>query len=130
MSQSNDNDFVKKNILIVEDEETLRSLLVTKLRESNFVTLEAVDGVECLEKLKNETPDLILLDLIMPNRDGMDVLQKITDKNIPVVVLTNKSDFTTMHTAYNYGATKFLIKAHSSMGDIVEAINKVLNNIS
>ncbi|HSX39055.1 MAG TPA: response regulator [Candidatus Saccharimonadales bacterium] len=120
-----------KTILIVEDEDSLRALLVEKLKSSGFSTIEAVDGQDCLEKLKTTTPNLILLDVIMPNKDGMEVLytlmQDTKNKDIPVVVLSNKSDFGTTLAALNYGAVKFMIKANSSMESIVQTINEILH---
>jgi CheY-like chemotaxis protein len=65
-----------KKILIVEDDKFLRELIVQKLLKEGYETSEAVDGEEGIKKIKEEKPDLILLDLILPGIDGFEVLSK------------------------------------------------------
>lgn len=83
----------KKNILIVEDQKTLRDALRLKLIKNGFDVIEAINGEEGLVMSLDKHPDLILLDLIMPRMDGLTMLKKMRDddwgKNVPVVILTN-----------------------------------------
>ena len=80
-------------ILIIEDDKFLRDLISQKLRKENFNTLEAVDGEEGLKTAREKSPDIILLDLILPGLDGFEILRVLKgDKNtsqIPVIVLSN-----------------------------------------
>ncbi|HEY6970580.1 MAG TPA: response regulator [Candidatus Angelobacter sp.] len=81
-----------KRILIVEDNATSRELLRTVLEKQGYTILEARDGEEALQQLKQSTPDLVLLDIQIPIRDGYDVLKAIRGderlSNLPVVALT------------------------------------------
>jgi CheY-like chemotaxis protein len=81
----------QKTILVAEDDVFLRKLLSDKLKKAGFLVMEAVDGKEALSFLGKETPDLVLLDLIMPNVDGFQVLQNMRKdprvQKIPVIVL-------------------------------------------
>lgn len=82
-----------KKILIVEDEKNLRTAIVDVLQYENFETLEAKNGKEGLKLALKEHPDLILLDLFMPEMDGMTALGKIRrdawGSKVPVIILTN-----------------------------------------
>lgn len=85
-----------KTILIVEDEESLRSILMDKFRFEKFKVHGAKNGEEGLEKVMKIIPDIILLDIVMPKMNGMIMLRKMKDivavKDIPVIVLSNLSD--------------------------------------
>lgn len=81
-----------KRILIVEDKETGRELLRTVLEKEGYAVVEARDGAEALEKAHLTPPDLILLDVNLPSRDGYQVLQDLRGKqqlvNVPVLAIT------------------------------------------
>jgi len=82
-----------KKILIIEDEKTLRFLLAQYLRADGFEVEEAVDGEEGLKKMKENKPDLVLLDLILPTIHGFEVLTQIKKdpllESVPVMILSN-----------------------------------------
>jgi DNA-binding response OmpR family regulator len=82
-----------KNILIIEDDDFFRELIRKKLSSQDFKVSEAINGEDGLIMIKEERPDLILLDLLLPNIDGFEVLSKIKlDPNnslIPVIILSN-----------------------------------------
>lgn len=82
-----------KKILIVEDERDMRQALVDELSRNGFETLEAKNGKEGLESALKNHPDLILLDIVMPEMDGMTMMQKLREnvegKKIPIILLTN-----------------------------------------
>ncbi|MEK7287987.1 MAG: response regulator [Elusimicrobiota bacterium] len=84
----------QKTILIVDDEPDVRFVLKTALERGNFATQEAADGLEALEKVKSQTPDAIVLDIMMPKLDGYSVHQKLKEDprlaQIPVVIITGK----------------------------------------
>jgi DNA-binding response OmpR family regulator len=79
-------------LLLVEDEEDTRATLKWRLQTRQFNVIEAVDGVEAFEKAKTERPEIILLDIMMPGRDGFQVYQDLKQepatREIPVIFLT------------------------------------------
>ncbi|KPJ73261.1 hypothetical protein AMJ48_02245 [Parcubacteria bacterium DG_74_1] len=119
-----------KKILIVEDDKFLRELIVQKLIKEGYETSEAIDGEQGIKKVKEEKPDLVLLDLILPGIDGFEVLsQKKEDPNIakiPVIVLSNLGQKEDVERGLKLGAVDYLIKAHFTPGEIIEKIKNVL----
>ena len=79
-----------ETILIIEDEEAIRELIKLNLSLVGFITLEAGDGHEGLEYIKNEKIDLVLLDLMLPGLDGFEILPALIKKNIPTIIRTAK----------------------------------------
>ena len=89
---------MSKKILIVDDEADQRTFLSTVLEENGYASISAKDGVEGLELLRQEKPDLVLLDLMMPKKSGISMFQELrSDSNlsdIPVIVVTGVSEVT------------------------------------
>jgi CheY-like chemotaxis protein len=85
----------QKKILIVDDEENLRFLYDQELQEEGYQTVLAKDGFDCLEKIKTENPDLIILDIRMPRMDGLEAIGKIINinKNIPIIINSAYSNY-------------------------------------
>lgn len=85
-----------KRILIVDDESSLRALVRVNLEVDGLEVSEAVDGIEAMNMLQESKPDLILLDIMMPGKDGIEVLEELAaDENlrdIPVILLTAKGE--------------------------------------
>jgi DNA-binding response OmpR family regulator len=121
---------VKKKILIIEDEKTLRFLLAQKLIEENFDVLEAIDGEEGLQKLKENKIDLILLDLLLPGIDGFEVLSRIERdsklSSIPVIILSNLGQMEEIEKGLKLGAADYLVKANFTLDEIIAKIRNVL----
>lgn len=119
-----------KKILIVEDDKFLRELIARKLIKENYETVEAIDGEEGITKAKEEKPDLILLDLILPTIDGFEVLSKIKSDpsltHIPVIILSNLGQREDVEKGLELGAIDYLIKAHFTPGEIIDKIRKIL----
>lgn len=117
-------------ILVVEDDSFLRTMLVRKLRKERFDVREAVSGQEALDFLARELPLLMLLDLMIPEIDGFQVLEAIRSnsktRDMPVIVLSNISEEKTIQRARDLGADDYLIKAHFMVDEIVERISIVL----
>ncbi len=117
-------------ILIIEDDKFLRDLISQKLKKEGFNALEAIDGEEGLKIARERTPDIILLDLILPGLDGFEILRVLkSDKNtsqIPVIVLSNLGQKEDMDKALSGGAEDFMVKAHFTPGEIVTKIKSVL----
>jgi DNA-binding response OmpR family regulator len=119
-----------KNILIVEDDKILRELISRKLEKENYRISAAIDGEEGLKKVKEEKPDIVLLDLILPGIDGFEVLERIKQdleiNKIPVVILSNLGQKEEIEKGLKLGATDYLIKAHFTLSEIVEKIRTIL----
>ena len=119
-----------KKILIVEDDKFLRELITQKLIKEDFEVSEAVDGEEGIKKIKEEKPDLILLDLILPGIDGFEVLSQMkkesTLTSIPVIILSNLGQKDDVEKGLKMGAVDYLIKAHFTPGEIIDKIKAAL----
>ena len=118
-------------VLIVEDDVFLRRLLVEKMGKSGFTVAEATNGIEVFDYLKTATPDIVLLDLMMPDTDGFEVLQKIkassTTENTPVIVLSNLGEKENIEKAMSLGAVDYMVKAHFVPDEIVAKVQSILN---
>lgn len=122
-------DLQKKKILIIEDDRSLQAALVEMLVQDNFETVSAFDGEEGVQKAGTEKPDLILLDIILPRKDGYEVLSEIMkgpEKDIPVLILTNLEEIDNVQKALDLGAKNFMVKADFSLKEIVEKIKENL----
>ncbi len=117
-------------ILIVEDESTLRKALAEFLEEEKFTVVSAIDGEEGLRMAKEELPDLILLDIVLPKKDGYEVLEAIKSdektKKIPVILLTNLESAENVQKAFDKGATIYLVKANYKLEEIVKKVKETL----
>lgn len=120
----------KQTIMIVEDDSFVMDIYKTKLSQEGFSVAEAINGMEALKKLKDVKPDLILLDIIMPYMDGLEVLKKIKEnedtKNIPVILLTNLSQKEDVDKGMELGAKGYLIKSHFTPSEVLEKIKSCL----
>lgn len=121
---------MQKKILIVEDDKFLRELVAQKLSKEGYNVAQAIDGEDGVKKTKEEMPDLILLDLILPGIDGFEVLSRIKDdatlKDIPVIILSNLGQKEDVEKGLKLGAADYLIKAHFTPGEIIEKVQGVL----
>lgn len=119
-----------KKILIVEDEMTLHKALVEYLEEENFHVINAYDGEAGISAAKDKKPDLILLDIILPKKDGYEVLTELksdeSTKKIPVILLTNLGSTEDIQKAFEKGATTYLIKSDYKLEDVVRKIKETL----
>jgi len=119
-----------KNILIIEDDDFFRELVKKKLVSLKFEVIEAIDGEKGVVAIKEKKPDLVLLDLLLPNVDGFEVLSKIkSDSNvssIPIIVLSNLGQQEDIERALKLGANDFLIKSQFDIDQVVGKINNIL----
>lgn len=119
-----------QTILIVEDEAAIRRMYAMKLEFAGLKVLEACDGVEGLQMIKDKQPDLVLLDLRMPRMAGDEMLRNLRNKswgeNVPVVILTNISRDEAPRTLWHLGVSDFIIKANSTPQKILECVEKIL----
>ena len=122
--------FFMKKILFIEDESSLQKALGDILRENNYEVISALDGEIGLRLAKSEKPDLILLDIILPKMNGIEVLKALKEnpetKNISVVILTNLENMEDVNKAIELGAVAYLIKAQYTMEEVIDKIEKAL----
>lgn len=106
-----------EKILIVDDEEDILELVAYNLKREGYQTVSAVSGEEALKKCRSETPDLIVLDLMLPGIDGLQVMKTLREdsvtKNIPTVMLTAKGDEADIVTGLELGADDYISKPFS-----------------
>ncbi|MFH1503945.1 MAG: response regulator [Candidatus Omnitrophota bacterium] len=104
----------KIRILVVDDERELAKAIQIRLNVSGYEVLTASNGVEGVKLAQETTPKLILLDVLMPEMDGLIALEKIKEdsrtKNIPVIILTAKSQSDDVSKAINLGAEDYIVK--------------------
>lgn len=119
-----------KKILTIEDDRFLRQLIQKKLADSGFEALSASDGESGLTLIKEQKPDLVLLDLILPGIDGFEVLATIKKdpetKDIPVIILSNLGQEGDVNKGVEYGAVDYMVKAHFTPNEIVEKVKQSL----
>ncbi len=117
-------------ILIVEDEAFLQKALAEFLESEKFETIGALDGEKGLEMAKKEKPDLIILDIILPKKDGYEVLAELKQdeetKNIPVILLTNLESPEDIQRAFEKGASTYLVKSDYKLEDIARKVKEML----
>ena len=119
-----------QKILFVEDEPSLQKAISEVLIQEGFKVLNASDGDEGLKFAKAENPDLILLDLILPKKDGFEVLKELKAdekmKDIPVIVLTNLEGVGDVEKALSLGAKTYLVKANYELEDVLKLVREHL----
>lgn len=123
-----------EKILFIEDEPALQKALGDFLRERGYEVISALDGESGLAKAEAERPDLVLLDLILPKKHGLDVLEAMRANplltNIPVIVLTNVESSDAVERAVSLGAKAYLIKTNYALDDVLAKVRRVLEEKS
>jgi len=121
-----------KTIIFIEDEPTLQKTVGRFLENEGYEIKSALDGETGLAMVKKIKPDLVLLDLILPKKDGFEVLKEIkadeTTKDIPVIVLTNLEKTDDIEKTLSLGATTYLVKANYELEEVVKKIKEIINN--
>lgn len=119
-------------ILLVEDDGFLREIIYKKLTKEGFNVTEAEDGEKALVEVNENKYDLVLLDIILPNINGFEVLEKVRSsdnkdvKEVPIIMLSNLGQETDIEKAMELGASGYLVKAHFTTDEIIEKIRKQL----
>jgi len=120
----------KIKILLVEDDRMISSMYETRLRQEGFQIVLAENGADALELAVQEHPDIILLDIILPQIDGFAVLREVRlnpkTREIPVLMLTNLGTPEDKDKGVRYGATEYLVKANLTPTDVAETVKKYL----
>ena len=120
----------KKRVLLVEDEGSLVNILRENLIEEGFDVLVAIQGEEALQKITDEHPDLVLLDIILPRLDGFVFLKKVKNdpdlKTIPIVVLSNLGQDGDVAKGKELGASDYLVKANHPISSVIATVKKYI----
>jgi len=108
-----------KHILAVDDEPNIRRLVEVNLQRAGYHVTTAADGVEALERIQREPPDMVVLDWMMPRLDGLEVLKRLKadpeTAEIPIVMLTAKAQDADIFRGWQSGADCYLIKPFNPM---------------
>ncbi|HPD45236.1 MAG TPA: response regulator [Candidatus Woesebacteria bacterium] len=119
-----------KKILIIEDNEEIMGLLSQKISDVGYQVIEARDGEEGLRLLRSNQPDLALLDIILPNIDGLELLKRKQalpeTKDIPVVVISNSGAPAEISQAQRLGAVDWITKTEFSLQETIDKIEKII----
>ena len=123
---------LKKKVLLIEDDEMLLDMYNLKFLESGFDILKAANGLEGYELAVKNKPDIILLDIILPQLDGFAVMEKLKNnkstENIPVFFLTNLKQEEDVERGRKLGAVGYLVKATLTPTQILEKVKQFLKN--
>ena len=122
----------QKRILIVEDDNVLRDVLGEKLEKNGYLVEKAQDGLVAMEKIHANKPDAVLLDILMPHMNGIEVLEELHKdqlfQGIPVVIISNSGQPVEIERARELGAREFLIKAVFDPNEVLEKVRKVMED--
>ena len=120
-----------RRVLLIEDEPAIRDIYSTKLRMTGYEVLEARDGLEGLDRALHDRPDIVLLDVLMPEKDGFETLSDLkanaSSRDVPVILMTNLNQDFEVKRGMSLGAAAYLVKANTSLDKIVETVEKTLS---
>jgi two-component system response regulator ResD len=121
-------DKLKNKVLIIEDEQDIRTIYAEVLQNAGYVVDQAPNGEIGEEKLRNSAWEILLLDIMLPGKDGLKILKDIKDapeiKKGPVIVLTNLNSEHIIQEAFKLGADGYLIKSEVNPDKVVEEVRR------
>lgn len=119
-----------KKITIAEDDQFLSNAYRVKLTKEGYEVIMTADGEELMESLKKEKPDLIILDLLMPKKDGFEALKEIkadaTLRDVPVIIASNLGQTNDIDQGIKMGANDYIVKSDLSLEDLVAKIKNLI----
>lgn len=121
-----------ESVLVVEDTELLRRIYTDKLAQEGYKVFQAADGLECLNVVRTQPLDLILLDLVMPRMSGLEALETLKrdprTREVPIVILSNLGQDTDIQRGLDLGAVDYLIKNSAKPADVSAKIRATLDS--
>lgn len=118
----------EKSILVVDDEVDLRNVLEQKFSEEGFVVYTATNGNEALDVALKKKPDMIVLDIVMPEKNGFEMLSELQKdewgKSVPVIFLTNSSSLETISKAVEFSDAEYIVKTDIGLDEIVKRVKE------
>lgn len=119
-----------KKILILEDEEIILDLLSKKLLQEGYEVKTARNGKEGMLMMEKEIPDLVLTDVIMPEKNGFDVISEMKQsealKNVPIIIISNSGQPVEIDKAKALGVSDWVIKTEFDPNEIIQKVDKIL----
>ena len=120
----------ERKVMIIEDDRFLSSVIKARLEKSGMKVSQAFDGNEALLSMKQDKPDLIILDLIMPKTTGFEVLEKIAATNdlkeMPVVVLSHLAQASDIAKAKSLGVKEYFVKVRVSIEEVINKVQELM----
>ena len=120
----------QKKIILIEPDDFLSEIYSAKFRQEGFKVKRAADGEQGLKLIEREKPDIILLDILLPKKDGFEVIKELKSKSgynkIPIIVVTNLGQKYDVSKALSLGAADYIIKAHFVPSETIATIKKLL----
>lgn len=120
----------KYKVLIVDDDQFISDMYVLKFKEAGFDAEAAAEGVTAIEYVKKEEPDLVLLDIVLPNMDGFDILKALAKEKLlektRVVLLSNLGEKKDIEKGLALGAVDYIVKAHHTPSEVVAKVEEIL----
>ena len=124
---------IKKKILLIEDDLVLLKAVSGALEKEGFDVFTAIDGETGIKSIEENNPNLVILDIILPKKNGYEIMEYVKLKPelavIPVVILTNLEGAADVERMLSLGARAFLVKANYTIEEIVEAIKRILETV-
>lgn len=121
---------MRKKILVVDDEPHIVKLLKINLEQAGYLVVTAADGIEALEQVKLEKPDLITLDIRMPGKDGWQVINEIKQdpktRDIPIFVISQCSDVDSVVRGFGEGVVLYLTKPFNPL-EVIQFVTQIFN---
>ncbi|MBU1015094.1 response regulator transcription factor [Patescibacteria group bacterium] len=119
-----------KRVLLIEDEELISALLAKKLSEGGYDVTVAGDGEEGIVKAKMQNPDIVLLDMMLPRMNGLEVLQEMRDdadlRDTPVIIISNSGQPVEIEAVRKLGAKDWLVKTNFDPGEVLEKVRSYI----
>ena len=124
-----DNSIEKKVIVLIEDEEVMVNLLVSKLEKAGYIVKTALDGVSGLDLVRSEKPNLVLLDMMLPRLNGFGILEKLNEEKIipglPIIIISNSGQPIEIDRALKFGVNDYLIKVNFDPNELVSKVGRL-----
>jgi CheY-like chemotaxis protein len=121
---------INNSILVVEDELALSQALLDNLEMAGYTVTTAFNGEEAIQKLKSVKPALILTDLLMPKKDGFELIMELKDsdawRSIPIIVLSNLDGNDARTKVFAFGVKAYFIKSEHTLEEIVRAVGECI----
>jgi len=117
-----------KKVLLVEDDLFLIDIYTKKLQKSGFEVINADTGLKAVKMVQDNKPDLVLLDIVLPEMEGWEVLKKVKKQSpaLHVIILSNLSQRQEVEKGLQLGAEKYLIKSQYTPSEVVEEVKKII----
>ena len=117
-----------KKVLIVEDEELIGNLLEKKLRQEGYYASVAIDGEAALKQIREEKPDIVLLDIVLPRLNGFEVLSELKEdevlQKIPIIIISNSGQPAEIEKAKELGVRDWLVKTEFDPQEVLEKVQR------